>query len=62
MELAPVTCPSCFEIFEVVLPREEETPCELDYDCEICCRPLLIQCWIEEGSGSMAVEALGLGD
>lgn len=42
METTPVTCPSCFEVFEVVLPSAAECPCEVDYDCEVCCRPMLI--------------------
>ena len=42
METASVTCPTCFESFEVALPPPEETPAEVDYDCEVCCRPMLI--------------------
>ena len=38
----PVTCPTCFEEFEVPLPPAAETPCVLDYDCEVCCRPMEI--------------------
>jgi hypothetical protein len=37
-----VTCPSCFQSFEVAAPPSEELPAELDYDCEICCRPMMI--------------------
>jgi len=32
-----VTCPSCFEQFEVAAPPSEELPTEFDYDCEVCC-------------------------
>ncbi|MEY4245386.1 MAG: hypothetical protein RLZZ245_2971 [Verrucomicrobiota bacterium] len=42
MELAEVTCPTCFEVFEVAVPHPDEMPTEVDYDCEICCRPMLI--------------------
>jgi hypothetical protein len=42
MSTYPVTCPTCFEEFEVSLPSPDETPCEVDYDCEVCCRPMLI--------------------
>ena len=42
METYPVTCPTCFEEFEVPLPHSSETPSEVDYDCEICCRPMRI--------------------
>lgn len=42
METASVTCPTCFESFEVALPPAGETPAEVDYDCEVCCRPMVI--------------------
>ena len=42
MDYAHVTCPTCFEVFEVVVPHPDEMPTEVDYDCEICCRPMLI--------------------
>ena len=48
----PVTCPTCFEVFEVPSPPPSETPCEVDYDCEICCRPLVIAFFEEDGSAS----------
>ncbi|MCP5537332.1 MAG: hypothetical protein H7A51_14010 [Akkermansiaceae bacterium] len=42
VETTSVTCPSCFEVFEVALPPADECPCEVDYDCEVCCRPMII--------------------
>lgn len=42
MNYASVTCPTCFEVFEVVVPHPDEMPTEVDYDCEICCRPMMI--------------------
>ncbi len=42
MSIYPVTCPTCFEEFMVPLPSAPETPCEVDYDCEICCRPMIV--------------------
>jgi len=42
MDLAEVTCPTCFETFEVAMPHPDEMPTEVDYDCEICCRPMVI--------------------
>ena len=42
MELAEVTCPTCFEVFEVGVPHPDEMPAEVDYDCEVCCRPMTI--------------------
>ena len=50
-ETTPVTCPTCFEVFEVAVPHPDELPAELDYDCEVCCRPMVItydaQGWAE---------------
>jgi len=37
-----VTCPSCFEVFSIPGPALTEIPTEWDYDCEVCCRPMLI--------------------
>ena len=57
---APVTCPNCFESFEVPCPPPEETPCEVDYDCEVCCRPMIVA--FEEDEGEVTAWARGLGD
>ncbi|MGJ8652393.1 MAG: CPXCG motif-containing cysteine-rich protein [Opitutaceae bacterium] len=43
-----VTCPSCFETFSVPGPSPSETPTEWDYDCEVCCRPMTIQFYLDE--------------
>jgi phage FluMu protein Com len=56
MELAEVTCPTCFEVFEVAVPHPDEMPTEVDYDCEVCCRPMIIVFTEDE------VYAKGLGD
>lgn len=48
-ELVEVTCPSCFEVFSVAAPAEAESPCSVDYDCEVCCRPMIISFWFEDG-------------
>ena len=42
MKFAQVTCPTCFEVFEVAVPPPDEMPAEVDYDCEVCCRPMVI--------------------
>lgn len=58
---AEVTCPSCFQVFTVPAPCADELPADVDYDCEICCRPLRI--WFEEEeAGSILATAYGLGD
>lgn len=51
METVSVQCPTCFEFFEVVSPSVDELPAELDYDCEVCCRPMVISF---DGYGAMA--------
>lgn len=56
MRFAEVQCPTCFETFEVAMPAEDEMPTEVDYDCEICCRPMVIV-FAEEGAW-----AKGLGE
>jgi hypothetical protein len=42
MSTTPITCPTCFESFEIPIPPDSEMPTEYDYDCEVCCRPMLI--------------------
>jgi Cysteine-rich CPXCG len=58
--LVPVTCPACFEVFEVAAPFIDEVPTDVDYDCEVCCRPLRISFWEEDGE--VLGEGYGLGD
>ncbi len=40
--LLDVTCPFCFQTFGVAAPSANEMPCDVDYDCEVCCRPMRI--------------------
>ena len=42
-----VTCPSCFETFTVPGPSPTETPTQWDYDCEVCCRPMIIRFYLD---------------
>jgi hypothetical protein len=56
MNFCSVTCPTCFESFEIALPGLDEQPAEIDYDCEVCCRPMVI---IVEDDFAVAK---GLGD
>jgi hypothetical protein len=58
-----VTCPSCFQTFEVAGPAAEECPTEWDYDCEVCCRPMVIAFTCEGGDGDdVWADARGLND
>lgn len=60
MNTVPVTCPSCFEEFEVPAPFVTETPCDVDYDCEVCCHPMRIS--FDEEDGEVVGLAYGLND
>ncbi|GAA5483515.1 CPXCG motif-containing cysteine-rich protein [Haloferula sargassicola] len=42
METVEIQCPTCFEWFEVAVPETGGRTVEMDYDCEVCCRPLVI--------------------
>ena len=55
-----VTCPSCRQRFEILAPPREELPAELDYDCEICCRPMVI--FVEHDHGETRAEARGINE
>jgi len=64
-DTTPVTCPTCFEEFEVPCPGTNEVPTQVDYDCEVCCRPMLIHFWLEESAfneNDIVAEASGLDD
>ena len=44
MEVCEVQCPSCFEWFYFPLPPSGEGEgVEMDYDCEVCCRPMTVR-------------------
>ena len=60
METVPVICPTCFEEFEVVAPSPAEVPCDVDYDCEVCCRPMTLH--FEEYDDEVIGTAYGIGD
>jgi len=53
MDTCTVICPTCFEAFDVHAPPPSETPCEVDYDCEVCCRPLVLS-FTDEGDEVVA--------
>ncbi|MDB6069247.1 MAG: hypothetical protein JWL81_418 [Verrucomicrobiales bacterium] len=41
-------------------PASHETPCEWDYDCEVCCRPMMIS--FEADDGEVFAMARGLSE
>ena len=55
-----VTCPSCLQSFEVAAPSADELPAELDYDCEVCCRPMVIS--ISGEGDDLRAEAHGINE
>lgn len=55
-----VCCPSCLQQFEVAGPAPDECPAEWDYDCEVCCRPMVIAFAAEDGE--VWAEARGISD
>jgi hypothetical protein len=57
---AEVVCPTCHETFAVPAPDLSEVPCEMDYDCEVCCAPMRIL--FGEDEGGVCAEARGLGE
>ena len=58
--MIPVSCPTCGETFEVPEPHPSELPCAVDYDCEVCCRPMVIE--FEDWDGETSAQAHGLGE
>jgi hypothetical protein len=60
MDVLVVYCPSCGEAFEVAAPAPEEMPVELDYDCEVCCRPMVIL--VSDMEGEVVAEARSLDE
>ena len=55
-----VICPSCSESFQIAAPPLPELPAELDYDCEICCRPMVI--FIEADGDEIRADARGINE
>jgi Cysteine-rich CPXCG len=62
--MVAVTCPTCFEEFEIQPPGLRELPAVWDYDCEVCCRPMEIVFELDgdEEDGEIVAHARGLGD
>ena len=61
VEWTSVTCPTCFETFRIPPPDASEVSARLDYDCEVCCRPMTLSVY-EDELGDICVEAYGLDD
>lgn len=48
------------QTFEVAGPAPEECPTEWDYDCEVCCRPMIIA--FDTDGDDVLAEARGTDD
>lgn len=59
-EFHTVWCPSCLQAFEVAGPSPQECPTEWDYDCEVCCRPMVIR--FDTDDDEVRAEARGIND
>lgn len=57
METVDVCCPTCGEWFAATCPPADELPSQVDYDCEVCCRPMILAF----GADGHA-HAIGIGD
>ena len=55
VESTAITCPVCFETFEIVVDVSEGREQEFIYDCEICCRPIVVKLRIS-GDGTVSTE------
>lgn len=62
IETSEVTCPTCFEVFSVLTPTQDEAPTEVDYDCEVCCRPMVVAFYVDEEFDAVVAEARGIHD
>ena len=59
--MVQVVCPFCFEEFGVMPPGPDELPAEWDYDCEVCCRPMVIS-FSEDGDDGVVGDARSLAE
>lgn len=48
VDAAMITCPFCFEQIEVDLDPSEASSQQFVYDCEVCCRPMMISLQYDE--------------
>ena len=55
-----VICPSCLQRFPIAVPPRDELPTELDYDCEICCRPMVV--FLEDVEDEIRAEARSINE
>ena len=49
MDAVEIQCPHCAEAFSVSLDQTDGREQDLVYDCEICCRPIVIHAVWNDG-------------
>jgi hypothetical protein len=42
VEFLSITCPTCWQTFEIDLPGHSSQEIEMVTDCEVCCRPMQV--------------------
>lgn len=55
-ESTSITCPICFETFEIVVDLSAGSRQSFVYDCEICCHPIQVKLTISK-KGAIKVES-----
>ena len=53
--LAEVSCPACWETIELTLDLSAGSQTYTE-DCPVCCRPMTVRLWVEEGGREFSVE------
>ena len=61
MESVQITCPFCWQGFDIEAPSYQSQAVVFTTDCEVCCRPMVVTfTWDEEGDEPFVeVEAEG---
>lgn len=54
-ESTSITCPVCFETFEILLDLSAGNKQSFVHDCEICCNPIQVNIRVSK-KGSISVE------
>ncbi|MCC5789114.1 MAG: CPXCG motif-containing cysteine-rich protein [Opitutales bacterium] len=55
-DFCTVTCPHCFQKIQIAIPDPFSRSGEFDYDCEVCCRAILVK-WQRDSGGELFADA-----
>lgn len=53
-----IQCPTCFENFQIHVYPEEGKDQSMVYDCEVCCRPILLEIHFEGSTPTISAKSL----